>query len=115
QAMPQYKPLPSVTRRQTLRCPRRKEEGRGKIHFLAPKLVLTFLVSLPSVSLSSAAAAAAAAAFLLFLVAFARPPPPVALAGVGAPDGPSLPLKLLDMGVGACEAGVEAGVCASCS
>jgi hypothetical protein len=85
-------------------------------YFLAPKLVLAFFVSLPSVSLSSAAAAAGVF-FLLFLDAFALPPPPAVLAGVGAPDGPSLPLalfpKLLELGVGACEAGVEVGVCAS--
>lgn len=93
-----------------------KEEN----HLLAPKLVRTFFVSLPSVSLSSTAAAAAAAAaaalFLLFLVAAALPPPPPApLAGVGALDAPSRAFpKLLDMGVGACDAGVEAGVCASC-
>jgi hypothetical protein len=92
-----------------------KSSSREPRHFLAPKLVLTFFVSLPSVSLSSAAAATAAAPlFLVFFVVFALPPPPAALAGVAALDAPSLLFpKLLDTGVGACEAGVEAGVWAS--
>ena len=62
--------------------------------------------------LKKPAAAAAPPLFLFFLVALDRPPP-AALVGVGAPDGPSRAAKLLDMGVGACEAGVEAGVCES--
>lgn len=80
-----------------------------KHYFRAPKLVLTFFASLPSVSLSSAAAVT----FLPFFDCPARPPPPPpVLLGVGAPDVPSLlfPPKVLDMGVGA---GVEPGVCES--
>lgn len=79
-----------------------------RYHFLAPKLVRAFFVSLPSVSLSSGPAAFF---LLLFFSAPVLPPPPPALLGVGAPDGPSRPPpKVLDIGVGA---GVEPGVCES--
>src|SRR5690242_18666112 len=83
-------------------------------YFLAPKLVLAFFASLLSVSLSSTADAVAVC-FLLFLDAFDLPPPPPAvLAGVGALDAPLLLFaKLPELGVGAWEAGVDAGVCAS--
>ncbi len=88
-------------------CPSTPSSPSSKSHFLAPKLVRTFLVSLPSVSLSSAAAFF----LLLFLSCPVLPPPPPALLGVGAPDGPSRPPpNVLDMGVGA---GVEPGVCES--